>query len=413
MEELDEVISDYEYVVDRKSRGKLSPEYEARLKEVCTGTVFGYSSIVETTSEKTGIDIQMLDKIVVEFGNLDNFREYYIEFLINNRISDESKAGKFIDIYEKLAENCQIINVFDVSKPSLVGTPTMSYLIYLLTGDYARGKIVDREDIDKALNSLKLKESYVLFELANGKGKVSLETLAKRMNVTREMVRRHRNSGIYKMNSSSLRNLWIKYIDNDKRAQFIRKFFETRDIFMPKEVEIMSQNDREELLGILNISLEPCVQDNSFIQIPISDLELSTRAYRALIKGNYATLADVLNINSLSELVSIRQAGVKVIEEIMDKVHSLGYRFKFENEYDEDFVDDNETEESEEHENLKSAIRSLKATYKKYETSINACEALKEKLNNMVKDTEIQLSETKEDITILANKISSEDLEEI
>ena len=65
----------------------------------------------------------------------------------------------------------------------------------------------------------------------------------------------------------------------------------------------------------------------------IEDLDLSVRAFNALKKAGNNTLEDVLNLSE-DDLISIRSLGHKSRNEIIDKVHSLGFQFEYEKEDD-------------------------------------------------------------------------------
>ncbi|MGV3526795.1 MAG: DNA-directed RNA polymerase subunit alpha [Candidatus Sericytochromatia bacterium] len=72
----------------------------------------------------------------------------------------------------------------------------------------------------------------------------------------------------------------------------------------------------------------------------IEDLELSIRAYNCLKRANIFTLADLLK-KSERELMEIKNFGKKSAEEVIEKVHTMGYllrggRSKDNDDYDED-----------------------------------------------------------------------------
>lgn len=63
------------------------------------------------------------------------------------------------------------------------------------------------------------------------------------------------------------------------------------------------------------------------LDLKIIELDLSVRPYNCLKRAEIKTLGDICNM-SVDELFAIRNLGRKSGQEILDKVHSLGYKLK-------------------------------------------------------------------------------------
>lgn len=64
--------------------------------------------------------------------------------------------------------------------------------------------------------------------------------------------------------------------------------------------------------------------------IKISDMNLSMRAYNVLRQNGKGTLEDILAIKDVYELQHMRNAGAKVVDEILNAVHKFGYTMLWE-----------------------------------------------------------------------------------
>ena len=70
---------------------------------------------------------------------------------------------------------------------------------------------------------------------------------------------------------------------------------------------------------------------NSALDITIDELELSVRSYNSLKRAGVVTVRD-LTMKTEDEMMRIRNLGLKSFVEIKDKLNSLGFEFKNENE---------------------------------------------------------------------------------
>ncbi len=67
------------------------------------------------------------------------------------------------------------------------------------------------------------------------------------------------------------------------------------------------------------------------LEMPIEDLELSVRSYNCLKRAGIATVEDLAN-KSEADMMKVRNLGKKSLDEVINKLHSLGLDFKYEEE---------------------------------------------------------------------------------
>ena len=94
LREFEKIMNDYAYIRGRKSRGKLPKELEKELNNSQIGGVF--KSLEDTEFDKK---YKTSDRIRIskKFGNIDNFRKAYIEYMVklsNAKNNDEIKKIK-------------------------------------------------------------------------------------------------------------------------------------------------------------------------------------------------------------------------------------------------------------------------------------------------------------------------------
>ncbi len=67
------------------------------------------------------------------------------------------------------------------------------------------------------------------------------------------------------------------------------------------------------------------------LEMPIEELELSVRSYNCLKRAGIATVDDLAN-KSEADMMKVRNLGKKSLDEVINKLHSLGLDFKYEEE---------------------------------------------------------------------------------
>ena len=67
------------------------------------------------------------------------------------------------------------------------------------------------------------------------------------------------------------------------------------------------------------------------LEMPIEDLELSVRSYNCLKRAGIATVEDLAS-KSEADMMKVRNLGKKSLDEVINKLHSLGLEFRIEEE---------------------------------------------------------------------------------
>lgn len=131
----------------------------------------------------------------------------------------------------------------------------------------------------------------------------------------------------------------------DVEKAFIKKYFEYHDIFAdakPVELDETTKTELQSILDDKKTEIEKKLESAYGIvinkneeetkKLQLKDLELSTRAYNALNRTDRANIKTVGDIINLDEKVfyEIRNLGTATADEVIEKVHSLGLRMKWE-----------------------------------------------------------------------------------
>ena len=67
------------------------------------------------------------------------------------------------------------------------------------------------------------------------------------------------------------------------------------------------------------------------LEMPIEELELSVRSYNCLKRAGIATVEDLAN-KTEDDMMKVRNLGKKSLDEVINKLHSLGLEFAQEEE---------------------------------------------------------------------------------
>lgn len=151
LREFEKIMNDYAYIRGRKSRGKLPKELEKELNNSQIGGVF--KSLEDMEFDKK-YKTSFIDRIRIskKFGNIDNFRKAYIEYMVklsNAKNNDETK---------KIKEESEAI-IEETSKMPLVknfylGTKNKNGMIKFLSFVYENRlpeNVVLDENVDKVV----------------------------------------------------------------------------------------------------------------------------------------------------------------------------------------------------------------------------------------------------------------------
>jgi len=427
---------DYEYIRVRTSKGKLSQEDIKRLKEAGVGGVFGTQQNIKELSEKYDIEIEDLQKIIIDFGSVEVFREVYKQYMyfqvFDVENSTEEQANKYIEMlpsqsYMSVDEKLifddhmegqleyyirklgkKIVKRFDL-RESDIGCSDGVYdsLQKTIFGKITMGLIIDGETekiiFEKAFKNLSEREADVLrkrFGLEEGEwGKQhTLEQVASIYQVNRERIRQIEAKALRRLRHPSvnreLKKLLFNEIDYESKIRFIEIFFENHDVFYSSEVHELDENTKKELKEIYDKGREDKQKENSEKEtikqmmvdeahrqaenISIEELGLSVRTYNGINRIGCETLKDILG-KSEDELIGIRNLGDRSRKELIDKIHSLGFKFDFELK-GEGLVESEVATTKEEanlDEELLSIIEELQSTYEELKRQNEKYEELK------------------------------------
>ena len=409
IEELRRLVRDYEYVKARREKGKLKPEYFERLKEAGVGGVFGHKREVEELSKNTGIDIEILEQIIEEFGILNTFRkiyinymaEYYKYFLESGELNESyiienfgslEKYNIFMAIYNKLAKNGQVVTCFDLEKPGFLADSKGRRLAHIIEGEYVPGYFFDKNEYKIAQLRLSAKEVSVLEDLVGEDGQGLLDKdIAVKLKLTRSRIGQIKVEAAKKVRNSYKKRTFNISINQEKRAEFIRCYFEEKDIFVTSESFVLSEKLEGELLQIVE---EASVTRKEFLELEqqqelkaLQEKKLHKkrlRIYRynfekagfseqtciALEKCGCFNIGDIIRkIKTPQDLLNIEDCGAESIAEIVSIVHLYGLKFDFESE---------DKREKQKDKYLKELISKLRTTYQEYEEIVQRCEKIKE-----------------------------------
>ena len=140
--EFEKVFKDYTYIRERKSRGKLPKELEEELNNSQIGGVFNRDD-TEEFYEEYGIDDKEKRQIINEFGNVDNFRKAYIEYIVRiantknynevHKIKTENKDSALENPKIPLVRNFYLGTQSLEKQKSLLSLIPQYVFLYLLT----------------------------------------------------------------------------------------------------------------------------------------------------------------------------------------------------------------------------------------------------------------------------------------
>lgn len=248
---------DYEYIMVRKSKGKLSEKNIERLREAGVGRVFGNSNKQQEMIEEYGIENKVFKNITKRYGSLERFYMTYIESLMkgnNEKTIDKNLLGKN-----------KLIRYFDLNAPDFIYRDNEGYLKFLenLLGKkiiIIENKNVIFECVDEIIESLKeenveiMKRSYGL----DGFKKVSYQKIGELNGITREGVRQRIERSIKAIEPLNVNVLMIqKYILNygvneEEVQKFLNVYFKKYSAFYTEQVRPIDKGVKEELTALLS-----------------------------------------------------------------------------------------------------------------------------------------------------------------
>lgn len=385
-QQLEQAIKDYSYVRSRKSRGKLSTEDTERLKEYGVGGVFGYTKEIENIANKYNYgDVEFFKKFLTcacaKYGNLDGFRNYYIESLTDH-FSNRYEIGILLKLLKESVRKSNISNIldkyfiteFDISNPNFQSECPKGY--YRLYREINRNQsiVFDSESLDNAINENKYltdKEREVLnlrFEFGSNEI-FSRKQIGKKYNVSIERIRQIEGKAIRKTRTFlrirdkniNPENTYSEYSTLKKHIEiaFIKKYFEYHDIFADSKVVELPENAKTVLKEMIrNKTISNTDNEN------IETLQLSVRVYYSLKRARINNISELTNL-TLEQFIRIKHLGPQTRNEIIEKIHSLGLKMQWEeNNEDPKVAEDSDSDKKANIDiELENTIQSLKNAY--------------------------------------------------
>ena len=328
--EFERVLKDYEYLRERKSRGKLPKKIEEELNNSQIGGVFKVAE-VEDVCKEYGIKNKEKNQILKEFGSIENFRKTYIEYMVEmantkdyteiERIRGENKESAIENQQIPLVRNYYLGNQ-DLEKQRSI----LNIISYIYGEEYGYNMVMDSEIcviLEKLLKENLTDKERQLVELRfRLKKEDEISKDVKEMSRPR-MYQVMRDQVIRKMRRKEIRDVLFSYIYRPSE-EFVRAYFSKMDIFENGRKQL-SDKDREELLNMAErVSIE--AQEDSIEEMPIEDLNLSTsQLYRAMKYNGINTVGDLLKrAKCKKDMLTLAYVSDKDAEEIIKKLAEIG-----------------------------------------------------------------------------------------
>lgn len=367
IKEFQEVYKDYDYLRSRKSRGHLKESDNEKMKKTKVGKVFGTLDEVTVLSQKTGIEENELKNIIKEFGSLNRFRDLYIQSMIDSldilgfaRLSEKmleknkdylektfggvEKFRIFNNIIRDLIQREKIVACFDISKPGFIADRRENSFVETILESYGSGLLVNGAAMESAKDILSDREKYIFDRFIGAEEKGILDSISKEYGFSRTRIQQIRDDIRRKINHPFIRRMWNINLSEDNRVEFLKEYFDAKDIFITEESFDLDDLTKINLLSILQNDFNKTIgnwivkRNNNNIplkvdiyEMPIEDLGLSANAYTMLVNKECKTIEDILRtICKKGDFFSIDNYSEKSAMEITRKMHALGLKFKFE-----------------------------------------------------------------------------------
>lgn len=192
---------------------------------------------------------------------------------------------------------------------------------------------------EKSKGELKIADLKLPVQIHNCLARAGIDNVNDIINLEEENFSKIRNLGtisaikvIEKIHSLDLKMKWEEDIEYEK---------------VPEVKENILTSDEKSKTGILTI-----------------ELDLSQRSFNCLVRYGFNNVDDIINIEE-KRFREIRNLGQKSADEIIDKIHSLGLKMKWERDAEEKAATDAQLEDS--IQQLKTAYSDLKAKDEEYE----------------------------------------------
>ena len=332
---------DYRYIVQRRSNGKLTQSVRNRLGDIRIGGVFGFIESDRELLKQGKITERGLIQIYEEFNSLEDFKNAYIEYLVDmaklkedeDEIRRYGEPNELDTIKAELQEKHK--KIFDLKAEKAINMQNFYNLnvpqeyINLYDGIFGLrddGIIFDentRRIFDKIINGLPqncaelLKSRYGI----DGRDSITLREIAKKKGVNFQTIYALSDKSIRKMKTEAYRQNWpkSKKIANE---EFIRAYFEHVDVFSQNDNNHLPKEDVQKLSGIYQKRVKKMDSKEINKSTNIFLLELSNEARACLEEAGFVTVEDLINIDE-EKIESLRKIDPSVIDEISSMIESL------------------------------------------------------------------------------------------
>lgn len=336
--QLGQALLDYKYIYHRESEGKLSNEHIELLREAGVGRVFGYKKEIEDVANQYSYDdVESFKKFLyyacAEYGNLDCFEQHYIESLINGG-ADKYNVGEFLNKHVKNPDilNKYFITDFDISSPNFQNEEDKGYALIwekLKEGLNISGVTFDKtkikETIDNSLSDVERQVLKLRFGLKDGTMH-TLKEIGEIKEVSKERISQIEKRAFFKL-IRKFRFSNNLMIEEQTEKAFIKKYFEYHGIFADEKQTELDSKVLRTLQSILDA--KDNIQTNKNDNIDIGELNLSVRCFNCLKRSGINNVNDIVDLE-LRDFLKIKSIGKLQCDEIMDAVHSLGLKMKWE-----------------------------------------------------------------------------------
>lgn len=248
---------DYEYIMVRKSKGKLSEKNIERLREAGVGRVFGNSNKQQEIIEGYGMENKTFKYITKRYGSIEKFHMTYIDSLM------KGNNEKTID--KKLLGKNNLIKCFDLNAPDFIYRDNEGYLEFLekLLGEkiiIIENKNVIFECVDEIIESLKEENVEIVkrYYGLDGFKKMSYQQIGELNGITRESVRQRiersiKSIELLNVNVLMIQNYILNYGVNEEEVQkFLNEYFKKYSVFYTEQVRPIDEDAKEELTSLLS-----------------------------------------------------------------------------------------------------------------------------------------------------------------
>lgn len=149
---------------------------------------------------------------------------------------------------------------------------------------------------------------------------MTLEQIGKSYNITRERIRQIITKGCRKLRHPSRKEILLGVPMSEVKQMYL---YLKRDI---EDLQETYENLLERLIGGQNISIAEVANRKSKDTL-ISALDLSVRSYNCLSRANIKSVGDICKC-SIDDLMKVRNLGRHSLEEVVNKIHELGYKLR-------------------------------------------------------------------------------------